>query len=88
MTQVKDSYVEAVEEDEEFEYSLSLEIPFSPTDAFLEYLGISVEDYIEKQLAVMEKFREYDPEGFDKSFVRHQYEILQKVKESAYKQEA
>lgn len=88
MTQVRDSYEEAVEKDEEFEYSLSLEIPFFPTDAFLKYLGISVEDYIEKQLAVMEKFREYDPEGFNKSFVKHQYEMLQKVKESGYEQKA
>lgn len=37
---------------------------------------------------VMDKFKEYDPEGFDKSFVRHQYEILQKVKESGYEQKA
>lgn len=88
MTQVRDSYEEAVEEGEEFEYSLSLEIPFFPTDAFLEYLGISVEDYIEKQLAVMEKFREYDPEGFNKSFIKRQYEILQRIKEAGYNPKA
>lgn len=81
MTQIRDSYEEAIEEGKEFEYSLSLEIPFFPTELFLKYLGISVKDYIEKQLAVMERFKEYDPKGFDKSFVKLQYEILLNARE-------
>lgn len=69
-------------------FFVSLEVPFFPMDIFLNKSGIDVKDYIDKQLDVMDKFKEYDPEGFDKSFVRHQYEILQKVKEAGYKPEA
>lgn len=81
MTQIKENYEQAVEEGKEFEYALSFEVPFFPTELFLKYLGISVKDYIEKQLAVMERFKEYDPEGFDKSFVKLQYEILLNARE-------
>ena len=35
-----------------------------------------------KQLAVMEKFKEYDLEGFEKSFVKEQYRILKNGRES------
>ena len=86
--QLRDHYEQAVNKGERYGFFVSLEVPFFPMDIFLNQLGIDVKDYIDKQLDVMDKFKEYDPEGFDKSFVRHQYEILQKVKESGYKQEA
>lgn len=54
----------------------------------LDQLGIEVKDYVDKQLDVMEKFKVYDPEGFEKSFIKHQYEILRRTKEAGYKPEA
>ena len=57
-------------------------------EIFLNQLGIEVEDYVDKQLDVMEKFKEYDPEGFEKSFIKRQYEILQRIKEAGYKPKA
>ena len=57
-------------------------------DIFLDQLGIEVKDYVDKQLDVMEKFKVYDPEGFEKSFIKNQYEILLKTKEAGYKPEA
>lgn len=57
-------------------------------DIFLDQLGIEVEDYVDKQLDVMEKFKEYDPEGFDSSFIKIQYDILLKTKEAGYRPKA
>lgn len=36
----------------------------------------------------MEKFKEYDPEGFDISFIKIQYDILLKTKEAGYRPKA
>ena len=70
------------------DYFVSFEVPFAPVSMLLNQLGIDIKDYVDKQLDVMEKFKVYDPEGFNKSFVKHQYEMLQKVKESGYEQKA
>lgn len=88
MKQVKDSYEDAVDNGEELDYFVSFEVPFFPMDIFLDQLGIEVKDYVDKQLDVMEKFKVYDPEGFEKSFIKNQYEILLKTKEAGYKPEA
>jgi hypothetical protein len=85
--QVKDSYLKELEK-EDCAFPLMFEVPFFPMDIFLDQLGIEVEDYVDKQLDVMGKFKEYDPEGFEKSFIKRQYEILQRIKEAGYKPEA
>lgn len=85
LKQLKDSYLKAAED---FTFPISFEVPFLPIDKFLDQLGIEVKDYVDKQLDVMEKFKVYDPEGFEKSFIKHQYEILRRTKEAGYKPEA
>lgn len=85
LEQIKNSYLEALED---YAFPISFEVPFFPADIFLNQLGIDVKDYIDKQLDVMEKFKVYDPEGFEKSFIKHQYEILRRTKEAGYKPEA
>lgn len=82
LKQLKDSYLKAAED---FTFPISFEVPFLPIDKFLDQLGIEVKDYVDKQLDVMEKFKVYDPEGFEKSFIKHQYEILRRTKEAGYK---
>ena len=87
LEQLKESYEEYLES-EDLDYFVSFEVPFAPVSMLLNQLGIDIKDYVDKQLDVMEKFKVYDPEGFNKSFVKHQYEMLQKVKESGYEQKA
>lgn len=85
LEQIKDSYLEALED---YAFPISFEVPFFPTDIFLNQLGIGVEDYVDKQLDVMEKFKIYDPEGFNDSFLKIQYDILLKTKEAGYRPKA
>ena len=81
MEQFRERYEEAINNEEDESIIASFEVPFFPTDEFMKELGLSREDYIEKQLAVMEKFKEYDLEGFEKSFVKEQYNILKNGRE-------
>lgn len=85
LEQIKNSYLEALEDNA---FPISFEVPFFPADIFLNQLGIDVKDYIDKQLDVMEKFKIYDPEGFNDSFLKIQYDILMSAKEAGYKPEA
>ena len=85
--QVKDSYLKELER-EDYAFPLSFEVPFFPMDIFLDQLGIEVKDYVDKQLNVMEEFKEYDPEGFEKSFIKRQYAILKAAKEAGYRPKA
>ena len=82
---LKDKYLKIAED---FVFPISFEVPFFPMEIFLDQLGIEVEDYVDKQLDVMEKFKEYDPEGFDSSFIKIQYDILLKTKEAGYRPKA
>lgn len=81
--QLREEYQDFIEKKgNDLEFFISMEVPFFPSDIFLKHLEISKDDYIEKQLAVIEKFKEYDPEGFNKSFLSHQYMILKAAKEA------
>ena len=82
MKDLRDRYEEAMDSEKNVGLITSYEVPFFPADEFMKELGVSREDYIEKQLAVMEKFKEYDIEGFEKSFVKEQYHILKNGRES------
>lgn len=81
MKQLRNAYEEAMDNEEHVGLITSYEVPFFPADEFMKELGVSREDYVEKQLAVMEKFKEYDLEGFEKSFVKEQYNILKNGRE-------
>lgn len=81
MEQLRESYEEAISDEESGSLIVSFEVPFFPIDEFIKELGLSRDDYIEKQLEVMEKFKEYDLEGFEKSFVKEQYRYLKNCKD-------
>lgn len=76
MEQLRDYYEEAMDKGENRGIIASFEVPFFPVVELMNELGLSKDDYIEKQLQVMEKFKEYDLEGFEKSYVNEQYRIL------------
>ena len=76
MEQLRDYYEEAMDKGENRGIIASFEVPFFPVLELMNELGLSKDDYIEKQLQAMEKFKEYDLEGFEKSYVNEQYRIL------------
>ena len=76
MEQLRDYYEEAMDKGENRGIIASFEVPFFPVVELMNELGLSKDDYIEKQLQAMEKFKEYDLEGFEKSYVNEQYRIL------------
>ena len=82
MEQLRENYEEAISDEESGSLIVSFEVPFFPIDEFIKELGLSRDDYIEKQLAVMEKFKEYDLEGFERSFVKEQYRYLKNCKDN------